>query len=147
MGLDNINASSLRSAIAQCKSSLNYSNENQILSEIANESIWKCNSKSTLSKGIKDLIKEIDKLKVELDSCNVLADYVDQYQKYESENASLKKQKNSAKNKRSLLGNDATSDHPDEFAKYSKTISNCDKKINANSKMMEELEKKASNIL
>lgn len=144
MGLSNINAGALRSAISQCKNAINYSAENQIMADLSNESVWKCNAKNTLKDGVNKLTKAYEKLKADLDSCGVLADYAEQYQKYESENSSLKSQKSAAKSKRATFD---MNEDPEKYAKYTKTISKCDSKIDSNLRAMESLEKKASAIL
>lgn len=148
---EQIDAGKLRSAIAQCKSALDSSMESKILSEISNESKWKCNSQKTLIKGINDLIKYYDKLKAELESCSVLADYVEQYQAYQAENKSLNgkiKKLKSERDDKFKNSDESESDNAlDVYNSYSKKIDKYKSKVNSNINSMESLQKKASAFL
>lgn len=147
MGLENINASSLRAAISQCTNALDYNNESQILSAISNESTWKCSAKNTLTEGMKDLINEFEQLKADLNKCNALANYAEKYQKYKEENENLSRRSTLAINKRASMKDKDIKERPAEYANYTKTIDYCLKRINSNTKNMESLESQANSIL
>lgn len=148
---EQIDAGKLRAAISQCKSALDNSMESKILSEISNESKWKCDSQKILMKGINELIKCYDTLKSELESSSVLADYVEQYQAYQAENKSLNGKIEKLQSERDNIFKDNSKSESDNaldmYNNYSNKIDRYKAKVDSNINSMESLQKKASAFL
>ena len=141
MGLENINAGALRGAIADCKSKLSTSKEAQVISSISNDSIWKATSRATLVDGINQLIKKINELKADLDSCGAIADCIDQYNQLKSEKNSL--QRDIDKIKQNSSDSDDEKTMQANIAKISKKQS----QIKSKQQKMTDLEKKVSSLV
>lgn len=55
MAFENVNASSLKSALTQCKNSINHSITDSLISDVSNSSIWQCDSQKTLKDALTKL--------------------------------------------------------------------------------------------
>lgn len=89
MNFDSVNVASLKNAINSCKSSIDYSKSEQIISDIASNSVWNAKSKENFSKALNKLINEkYKKLEKKLDECMQLAGGIE---KHKHETAELKK--------------------------------------------------------
>ena len=58
MAFENIDVGKLRSALNECKSSLNYSTSKSLAGSIANSSIWQSSAQGNLKNALSKLIDE-----------------------------------------------------------------------------------------
>ena len=96
MAFESVNVSSLRSALMQCKNSINHSTTNNLISNISNPNVWQASSQTTLKNALTKLENERYKdLENKIDSYLVVVSYIERYKNLQSENNSLENQYNS----------------------------------------------------
>jgi len=82
---DDVDVGSLVNAINSCKSSLDYSTTESLISSISNSSVWEADCKSNLKTAMEKLIvrnKDIEKM---LDHCLSVASLIERYKSLEEE--------------------------------------------------------------
>jgi len=96
MAFESVNVSSLRSALMQCKNSINHSTTNNLISSISNPNVWQSSSQTNLKNALTKLENERYKdLENKIDSYLVVVSYIERYKNLQSENSSLENQYNS----------------------------------------------------
>ncbi len=90
MAFENVNVSSLRSALSSCKDSLNCNTTTELINSIADANVWDTDSKKTLKEALEKLANEKYKnLKDKLDSYSSIVTKIEEYQKLAEENMQL----------------------------------------------------------
>ena len=52
MAFENVDVSSLRNALTQCKNSINHSTTNELMNNISNTSVWQASAQANLKKAL-----------------------------------------------------------------------------------------------
>lgn len=90
MAFENIDVGKLRSALNECKSSLNYSTSKSLAGSIANSSIWQSSAQGNLKNALSKLIDERYKeLEDKIDSYLGVASLIEKYKDLEKKNNNL----------------------------------------------------------
>lgn len=90
MAFENVNVSSLRSAINSSKDSLNSNTSSQLINNISDANVWSTDSKETLKKSLSKLVDEKYKdLKDKLDSYLNIITKIEEYKTLDKENDQL----------------------------------------------------------
>lgn len=93
MAFENVDVSSLRNALIQCKNSINYSTINELLNNISNVSIWQTSAQVNLKNALTKLANERYKnLEYKINSYFDIVSYIEKYQNLQNENVSLESQ-------------------------------------------------------
>ena len=58
MAFENVDVSSLRNALTQCKNSINHSTTNELMNNISNTSVWQASDQANLKKALTKLENE-----------------------------------------------------------------------------------------
>lgn len=90
MAFENVNASSLKNALIQCKNSLNYSITSSLINDIANPSVWQCDAQKNLKVALTNLKdKRYKELEDKIEKYLNVASYIEEYKDLEYENERL----------------------------------------------------------
>lgn len=90
MAFENIDVGKLRSALNECKSSLNYSASKSLVGSIANSSIWQSSAQGNLKNALSKLTDERYKeLEDKIDSYLGVASLIEKYKDLEKKNNNL----------------------------------------------------------
>lgn len=87
MAFENVDVSSLRSAISSCIDSINYNDSLELISDIGNDNVWNSESRTHLKSALIKLTNtRYQQLKSKLSVANQVADLIGEYKKLEQEN-------------------------------------------------------------
>ena len=99
MAYENVDVQSAKNAINEIKSSINYSNTNEIISELSNNGIWNANAKNNLKNALTKLVDENYKdLQNSLDNYLSILDNIYLYKQKQAEYNNIQNQLNGKKN-------------------------------------------------
>ncbi len=100
MAFDNINVSSLKNALVQCKNSIDYSTTEELINNISNTSIWQSSSQTNLKNALIKLKDErYQELEEKINNYLEATSYIERYQDLEKENVSLNREYSSLSRK------------------------------------------------
>lgn len=100
MAFENVNVTSLKNALIQCKNSIDHSTTNGLINDVSNSSVWECEAKNNLKSALEKLENERYKeLEDKIDSYINVASDIEKYQKLEQENDTLQVKYNNLSNK------------------------------------------------
>lgn len=93
MAFENVNVSSLRSALNSCKNSINYSGTDSTINTISNNNNWNSISRNKFKDGLTHLVNvDYKRLKDTLDRYYQIVNYIEDYKELQSENSSYNNQ-------------------------------------------------------
>ena len=161
MAFENVDVSSLKNALTQCKNSINHSTTDELLNNVSNSSIWKTSSQTNLKNALSKFKNERYKnLEDKIDSYFNIVSYIDKYQNLQKENINLENQYSSLSNKLyytdtkpSIIKNgrvaidSSSSSNLIKDSYVEAQMSDLRKKINNNKEEMEYLKNKVSNSI
>lgn len=161
MAFESINVSSLRNALTSCKNTINHNYTDEIIGNITNSNIWKCNSRDTLSKALSTLsTKRYKALEDRIDKYLEATSKIEKYKRLKIENENLKAQYNDLSNNLYYTneytetttdeeGNEVTETHTETLIDYSveNEMNEIDKKIEENKLEMDRLERQVANSI
>lgn len=144
MNFENVDISSLRNALIQCKNAIDHSATDELINNISNPSVWQASSQINLKKALTKLINERYKnLENKINSYLNIVSSIEEYQNLQKENLSLENQYSSLSNK---LYDESTSERVKD-ASVESQMSNVQRRINDNKEKMENLKNKVSNSI
>lgn len=95
MAFESVDVNSLKSALTQCRNSINFNTTNQLMNNISNSSVWQSDSQKNLKNAMSTLVnKRYAELIEKLNNYSNVVSYIEQYKSLESENASLERESN-----------------------------------------------------
>lgn len=161
MAFENVDVSSLKNALTQCKNSINHSTTDELLNNVSNSSIWKTSSQTNLKNALSKFKNERYKnLEDKIDSYFNIVSYIEKYQNLQKENINLENQYSSLSNKLyytdtkpSIIKNgrvaidSSSSPNLIKDSYVEAQMSDLRKKINNNKEEMEYLKNKVSNSI
>lgn len=161
MAFENVDVSSLKNALTQCKNSINHSTTDELLNNVSNSSIWKTSSQTNLKNALSKFKNERYKnLEDKIDSYFNIVSYIEKYQNLQKENINLENQYSSLSNKLyytdtkpSIIKNgrvaidSSSSSNLIKDSYVEAQMSDLRKKINNNKEEMEYLKNKVSNSI
>lgn len=161
MAFENVNVTSLRNALNQCKNSINHSTTDELIESISNTSVWQSSAQNTLKKALTKLDNERYKdLENKIDKYLELVDYIEKYKTLEQENKDLQKQYQNLSSRLYYTQTDTLvtvlADGTEVEEKTTRQVkntsveyqmSNINKKINENKEKMENYKNKVSNSI
>ena len=161
MAFENVDVSSLKNALTQCKNSINHSTTDELLNNVSNSSIWKTSSQTNLKNSLSKFKNERYKnLEDKIDSYFNIVSYIEKYQNLQKENINLENQYSSLSNKLyytdtkpSIIKNgrvaidSSSSSNLIKDSYVEAQMSDLRKKINNNKEEMEYLKNKVSNSI
>lgn len=90
MAFESVSVPSLRSALTQCKNTLNHSKTDELINNISNTSVWQTTAQPNLKKALTKLKDERYKeLESKISSYFTIASYIERYQFLQKENERL----------------------------------------------------------
>lgn len=99
MAFENVDVSSLRNALTQCKDSLNYKTTDELINSISNTSIWQSLAQKNLKNALTKLSNErYKKLEDKINSYFDVVSYIEKYQNLRKENLNLEAEYSSLSN-------------------------------------------------
>ena len=100
MAFENVNVTSLKNALMQCKNSINYETSKELINSLSNFGIWQSDSQKKLVNAIELLSTDrYNQLEKKIDDYLQVAHYIENYKSLEEENLTLNKQYASLNNK------------------------------------------------
>lgn len=100
MAFENVNVTSLRNALTQCKNAINHSTTNRLINNISNTSVWQSSAQSNLRNALTKLENErYNMLEHTINNYLKIVSIIEEYKKLEKKNVSLKNQYSSLSNK------------------------------------------------
>lgn len=99
MAFENIDASALKNALNDCRSSINYYISDNLYSNLANSNVWICDSQNVLRNGLATLTAVYKDLEKELERFLTITNQILKYNEYKADNAQLNKEYNELKPK------------------------------------------------
>ena len=161
MAFENINVTSLRSALTQCKNTINYTRTSELINSISNTSVWQSSSQKKLKNALTKL--ETERYKNLEDKINLylnIVSYIEKYKNLQSENQSLENHYSSLSGRLYYTEyyeeSHTQSDGSVVIEHHSRTVkdygveaemNNVRKKINDNKQEMENLKNRVSNSI
>lgn len=148
MAFENVNVSSLRNALTQCKNSINHNTTDELINSISNASVWKTSAQTTLKSALTKISNERYKnLENKINSYFDIVSYIEKYQNLQKENVSLEKQYSSLSKR--LYYTVRTEKHTRRVkdTNVERQMLNVRKKINDNKEEMENLKSRVSNSI
>lgn len=148
MAFENVNVSSLRNALTQCKNSINHNTTDELINSISNASVWQTSAQTTLKSALTKISNERYKnLENKINSYFDIVSYIEKYQNLQKENVSLEKQYSSLSKR--LYYTVRTEKHTRRVkdTNVERQMLNVRKKINDNKEEMENLKSRVSNSI
>lgn len=161
MAFENVDVSSLRSALTQCKNSINHSTTDELMNNVSNASVWQTSAQTNLKNALTKFGNERYKnLENKINSYFTIVSYIEKYQNLQKENVSLENQYSSLSNRLYYTETYTTTHTASDGTKTTEThsrrvkdrgveaqMSNIRKKINDNKEEMENLKNRVSNSI
>lgn len=161
MAFENIDVSSMKNALTQCKNTVNHSITDELMNDISNASVWQTSAQTNLKNALTKLRNERYKnLENKINSYFSVVSYIEKYQNLQKENVSLESQYSSLSNKlyytETYTTTSTASDGTVTTETHSRRVkdrgveaqmTNVRKKINDNKEEMENLKNKVSNSI
>lgn len=148
MAFENVNVSSLRNALTQCKNSINHNTTDELINSISNASVWQTSAQTTLKSALTKISNERYKnLENKINSYFDIVSYIEKYQNLQKENVPLEKQYSSLSKR--LYYTVRTEKHTRRVkdTNVERQMLNVRKKINDNKEEMENLKSRVSNSI
>lgn len=93
MAFENVNVSSLKNALTQCKNSIDHSTTDELINNISNASVWQTSAQTNLKNALTKFGNERYKnLEDKINSYFDVVSYIEEYQTLQEENISLENQ-------------------------------------------------------
>lgn len=100
MAFENVNVTSLKNALMQCKNSINYETSKELINSLSNFGIWQSDSQKKLVNAIELLSTDrYNQLEKKIDDYLQVVHYIENFKSLEEENLTLNKQYASLNNK------------------------------------------------
>lgn len=161
MAFENVDVSSLRNALTQCKNSINHSTTDELMNNISNASVWQTSAQTNLKNALtKFENKRYKNLENKINDYFNIVSYIEKYQNLQKENVSLENQHSSLSNRLYYTepymttstaggGTRSTETHSRKVkdSGVEAQMSNIRKKINDNKEEMENLKNRVSNSI
>lgn len=161
MAFEDVDVSSLRNALTQCKNSINHSTTDELTNNITNASVWQTSAQTNLKNALTKFENERYKdLENKINGYFNIVSYIEKYQNLQKENVSLENQYSSLSNRlyytETYTTTSTTSDGTVLTETHSRRVkdrkvetqmSNVRKKINDNKEEMENLKNRVSNFI
>lgn len=161
MAFENVDVSSLRNALTQCKNSINHSTTDELMNNISNASVWQTSAQTNLKNALTKFGNERYKnLEDKINSYFTIVSYIEKYQNLQKENVSLENQYSSLSNRLYYTETYTTTSTASDGTVSTEThtrrvkdrwvesqMSNVRKKINDNKEEMENLKNRVSNSI
>lgn len=161
MAFENVDVSSLKGALAQCKNSLNHSATDELIDNMINVSIWQSLAQASIRIALKKLGKEKYKsLEDKINSYDTIASYIAGYKLLQEENEKSEEQylylSDNLYYTETYTTTSTANDGTTSTETHTRTVKNTDvelemfnirKKIEENKKTMDKLENKVSNSI
>lgn len=98
MAFENVNVTSLKKALSLCEESINYNTSKTIINNISNPNIWQSDQQPILKEAMEKLINiRYGNLKKKLEDYQIIANYIEEYQKLNEQIQNYTKECNSLK--------------------------------------------------
>lgn len=94
MAFENLNVDSLRSSLNSCKSSINHSITDEMISNVVNDNVWLCDSRNNLRNALSRLADIYHQLENELNKHISTCNMIESYKKLEQDNIRLENEYN-----------------------------------------------------
>lgn len=161
MAFENVDVSSLRNALTQCKNSINHSTTDELMNNVSNISVWQTSAQTNLKNALTKFENERYKnLEDKINSYFTVASHIEKYQNLQKEIVSLENQYSSLSNRlyytetyttasTASAGTASTETHTRRVKNrwVESQMSNVRKKINDNKEEMENLKNRVSNSI
>lgn len=161
MAFENINVTSLKNALLQCKNSIDYSTTDEVIQNISSSTVWQSDAKNklreTLGRLKNEKYKDLENL---LNDYLYAVSYIDEYQELERENKSLEIEYSNLQDRlyytEEYTTSTTSSDGTVETETHTRTVkdysvelkmNNVRETINNNNEKMSYLENKVSNLI
>lgn len=161
MAFENINVTSLKNALLQCKNSIDYSTTDEVIQNISSSTVWQSDTKNklreTLGRLKNEKYKDLENL---LNDYLYAVSYIDEYQELERENKSLEIEYSNLQDRlyytEEYTTSTTSSDGTVETETHTRTVkdysvelkmNNVRETINNNNEKMSYLENKVSNLI
>lgn len=147
MAFENVNVTSLRNSLNQCKNAINHSTTDGLISSVSNASVWQSSAQSNLKNALSKLTNtRYKELENKLSNYQNTVNFIEKYQGLQSENKS-KQQEIDYLTYYKLYKTNSQTGKKEKDANVDAKISKLRKQINYNKSEMNSLINRVSNSI
>ena len=146
MAFENVNVTSLRNSLNQCKNAINHSTTDGLISSVSNASAWQSSAQSNLKNALSKLTNtRYKELENKLSNYQNTVNFIEKYQDLQSENKSKQQEIDYLNYK--LYKTNSQTGKKEKDANVDAKISKLRKQINYNKTEMDNLINRVSNSI